>query len=345
MVLPQAYFKHTSDDYTVAHTDSTPATLKFIGFHDKNGKDTFHISEYVYNGGRGLSITLSDASSGSVKSTNLGLIVEKTGGTYATVPTPTSKTDNSLKIATTAWVNQANFLVHTTGNETISGAKIFSSSPSISSGWLWFKNSENQNVGGINSSSGNTYMRCYNSTTGERADLNVRCLDDGTKYGTAPSTPSDAGVGVIATADWVNNKLAQKSKVTAVTSYTQLIELIKNGKRGDSFGLTMDYTGSAFGGITVSGVDTHLFGHYTLEELTVTDGTLSSFQAFGSGEVSGKFIENDNTTYTYATTGFGRAVVLQGYADAFRVVEDGELTYFLTDGENTTSFDGYYISI
>lgn len=158
------------------------------------------------------------------------------------------------------------------------------------------------------------------------------------------STPSNAAGQEIATADWVNNKLAQKSKVTNVTSYAQLIELIKNGKRGDSFGLTMDYTGSSFGGITASGVETHAFGHYTIEELTVTDGNLASFQAFGSGEISGKFIENDNTTYTYATTGFGRAVVLQGYGDAFRVVEDGELTYFLTT-ETTTSFDGYYISI
>ena len=382
MVLPQAYLKHTSDDYTVAHTDSTPATLKFIGFHDKNGKDTFHISEYVYNGGRGLSITLSDASSGSVKSTNLGLIVEKTGGTYATVPSFRIGTnDNSNKILTIAMANKLPSLVHTSDDEMIQGVKSFSN-PVITTQYTGFhvKSANLTKGNGANSFNVNMYMGFHDKNdTGVNLSYNLgglrytvpvgtsenpanvfvelsnqyyrdtylRLYDDGKKrYATAPTTPTNAILNEIATANWVNNKVGAKNKVTNVTSYAQLIELIRNGKRGDSFGLTMDYTGSAFGGITTSeAVAIHAFGHYTLEELTVTDGTLSSFQAFGSGEVSGKFIENDNTTYTHATTGFGRAAVLQGYADALRVVEDGELTYFLTDDENTTSFDGYYISI
>ena len=158
------------------------------------------------------------------------------------------------------------------------------------------------------------------------------------------STPSNATGQEIATADWVIGKLAQKNKVTNVTSYDQLMDLIKNGKRGDSFGITMDYTGSSLGGITTSeAVETHAFGHYTIDEIEVVDGVLKSFQAFGSGEVSGKFVEDE--TKIYATTGFGRAVVFNSSGDAFRVVNEGSLTYFLTSGVTISAFDGYYISI
>lgn len=44
----------------------------------------------------------------------------------ATAPTVASN-DNSTKIATTAWVAQADCVVHTTGNETINGVKTFTS--------------------------------------------------------------------------------------------------------------------------------------------------------------------------------------------------------------------------
>lgn len=253
MVLPQAYLKHTSDDYTVAFTGQTPETLKFIGYHDKNGKDTFHISEYVYNGGRGLSITLSDASSGSVKSTNLGLIVEKTGGTYATVPTPTSKTDNSLKIATTAWVNQTDFLVHTTGAETIGGIKTFTSNilHKGTNGSLNFYNTrasseltdDGTSLGGItafrrkeNASDGSyqyafagnivytagaTYNRMQiqvrrpDGTTTNNAYMSMYNYADGTRYLSIPSPRNDATGTEAVTAKWVNNKLAGKVYISA----------------------------------------------------------------------------------------------------------------------------------
>ena len=308
--------------------------------------------------------------------------IKATNEFYANAPSFRIGTnDNSNKILTIAMANKLPSLVHTSDDEMIQGVKSFSN-PVITTQYTGFhvKSANLTKGNGANSFNVNMYMGFHDKNdTGVNLSYNLgglrytvpvgtsenpanvfvelsnqyyrdtylRLYDDGKKrYATAPTTPTNAILNEIATANWVNNKVGAKNKVTNVTSYAQLIELIRNGKRGDSFGLTMDYTGSAFGGITTSeAVAIHAFGHYTLEELTVTDGTLSSFQAFGSGEVSGKFIENDNTTYTHATTGFGRAAVLQGYADALRVVEDGELTYFLTDGENTTSFDGYYISI
>ena len=59
--------------------------------------------------------------------------VGASGDKYATAPTPPNKADNSTKIATTAWVNTATSVVHTTGNETISGIKTFNTSPVVPS--------------------------------------------------------------------------------------------------------------------------------------------------------------------------------------------------------------------
>lgn len=301
---------------------------------------------------------------------------------YANAPSWSVGTnDNSNKVLTIAMANKLPSLVHTSDNEQINGQKTFTSKPIVrKNGYgsmdFFNTNANPDTVGnwalmheiGFYGTDGTNDLKLggyYISTNGDGdprtviqtrrmvdgeakiGEITIRVLPNGTSLATAPTPPTNANYNEIATAKWVNDKLAQKSKVTNVTSYAQLIELIRNGKRGDSFGLTMDYTAGSFGGIiiTAEAVAIHAFGHYTLEELTVSDGNLSSFQAFGSGEVSGAFFKDDNTTYTYATSGFGRSRILQGYADAFRVVEDGELTYFLTDDETTTSFDGYYISI
>lgn len=53
-------------------------------------------------------------------------VVSPTGEIYATCPTPSSATDSSTKIATTAWVNTiGNSVVHIAGTETITGNKTF----------------------------------------------------------------------------------------------------------------------------------------------------------------------------------------------------------------------------
>lgn len=276
--------------------------------------------------------------------------------------TPSSKGENSTMIATTEWVNKASSVVHTSNDEIIQGVKTFTSPPFINipinagSGGngifrqISFADNNNAYRGGIRTEVGNIQtvvsLRAYDMNGMNPKSIEVVCPSSGDGFALAPTTPANAKANQIATADWVNNKLASKNKVTNVTSFDQLIELIKNGKRGDSFGLTVDYTGYSMGDITnTDGVEAHAFGHYTIEEINVSNSTLNSFQAFGSGEVSGKFIADDTKTYVHATTGFGRAVVLNTSATAFRVVEDGNLTYFLIGAETVTSFDGYYISI
>ena len=77
---------------------------------------------------------------------NIGVVQENDGTQYAYCPTPPSTSDSSTKIATTAWVNTANCVVHKTGNEEIAGTKYFTS------GWLDAKNS-NMNINSNPSSS------------------------------------------------------------------------------------------------------------------------------------------------------------------------------------------------
>ena len=52
-------------------------------------------------------------------------------GVTCNAVTPSNNADNSIKIATTEWVNKASTLVHTTGNETIAGTKTFTAPPIV----------------------------------------------------------------------------------------------------------------------------------------------------------------------------------------------------------------------
>lgn len=86
--LPQLYLDNSADDYTTSYTSVD--TKNYLAFRDKNNTATAHISEYVYNGGRGLSISAFDKSSGSVKEANIGLVVPKSSSPYVTATYRTS---------------------------------------------------------------------------------------------------------------------------------------------------------------------------------------------------------------------------------------------------------------
>lgn len=83
MSLPQLYLKHTTDDYTVATT--AVDTRYFIGYQDKNGQDVFHLSEYVYNGGRAMSISQNNKVNGTTVTSGISLTTPATGNGYVTV--------------------------------------------------------------------------------------------------------------------------------------------------------------------------------------------------------------------------------------------------------------------
>ena len=128
--LPQVYLTNTVDDFTLPST--VVNTTHYLAYLDKNGQDTFHITEYTYVGGRGVAITLRNKTTGAIVEANLGMTIEDSGAFYLTAPSWSPGTnDNSDKILTIKMANSLPSLMHTTGNETIDGVKTFSSSPIV----------------------------------------------------------------------------------------------------------------------------------------------------------------------------------------------------------------------
>lgn len=166
----------------------------------------------------------------------------KSDGTVATsAPTPSNASENSTAIATTAWVNLADSVVHTTGNETIAGAKTFTSNPIIEQTWpsitmkdtdyvkgslpssdhkvAWLKpvDSSDAELGGyeiIGDTKGNVYNRLKSQTlksdgTEVKAFLYLYANRDGTAFATAPATRETGYLSnEIATCGWVETKIA-----------------------------------------------------------------------------------------------------------------------------------------
>ena len=130
MNVPQVYLTNTVDDFTLPST--VVNTTHYLAYLDKNGQDTFHITEFTYVGGRGVAITLRNKTTGAIVEANLGMTVEDGGTFYLTAPSWSVGTnDNSDKILTIKMANSLPSLVHTTGNETINGIKTFSTSPIV----------------------------------------------------------------------------------------------------------------------------------------------------------------------------------------------------------------------
>ena len=174
--------------------------------------------------------------------------VEGDGSSYLWTPSWSPGTnDNSDKILTIKMANSLPSLVHTTGNETISGIKTFTSKiveqKSSDMGMEMLSTSFDRSatftsyqrpVQFIAKDKNNnsvlvlqTYVESNNrrglDLTMYDGDGNVVTLalkSDGTKiYATAPTTPSSASGSEIATADWVLariNELATKNKLTGL---------------------------------------------------------------------------------------------------------------------------------
>lgn len=306
-------------------------------------------------------------------------VIGVNGDRYGTAPTPSNPTDSSSKIATTQWVNDINNdLMHKSRAETIPGQKTFTSQVNIlyKTATLGLKTSnfayterlsEATNVCSLaNNDKNNTYIggmihRWYTDgkhrvnlecrgEDGYIAQLNLWANPDGTRYAEAPKTPDNATGNEVAVASWVNNKLAQKNKMTEFSSWAELEALIKAGKRGDSFNVTMDFSASIMGDIkedNSEAVDTHAFGHFFIDEITVEGGTITKSETFGAGEVSGKFTGTGTTAQRYGVTGLGNLAINSTTMWAFRAPHNGDLNYVMFAPSTTapTSCTGYYISL
>ena len=130
---PRLYLKHPSLDIT-----TTPSSNCFIDqeYLDKNGK-RFALIEGLAGGNsstRQIGLMI-NSSNGSDSDSWSRLQLTHDGSTaYATAPSWSVGTnDNSDKILTIKMANSLPSLVHTTGNETISGIKTFNTSPVVPS--------------------------------------------------------------------------------------------------------------------------------------------------------------------------------------------------------------------
>lgn len=218
---------------------------QFLGvyyIYDKNGVGAQVGSRMLTNGIRRLN--LSQIGKDGTSQSQISAVVEADGTAYGIAPTPSNNADNSDKIATTAWVNLASSVVHTTGNETISGTKEFtgglvqsgkfattnirntdlvkSEIPSeVRYSRVQFQDSNNATVGaigcwsdthGLRRSSLRVYKDSSDPNASKYGDAMIEAVYDinnDTFYATAPATRETGYVSnEIATCGWVETKIA-----------------------------------------------------------------------------------------------------------------------------------------
>ena len=228
-----------------ARSDPAPSSNQFISFdmvdntYDADtpyeGATRLGMLEYVYrtDGARDMKI-------GVLNPQNEGVVVavgfDASDIAYAVAPSTSDQRNNGTDIVTRNWIPNDTRIVHSTGNEQISGEKSFESSvnirhstakgtdPSGSTSYrqLNFSDSTGTNVTGARAScvegvvytSGQTsiYMRAYNWVVGSSANaaVAVHYPKNGTAYTEAP-TPSDVADNStkIATTAWAFPKLAR----------------------------------------------------------------------------------------------------------------------------------------
>ena len=160
----------------------------------------------------------------------LKLFANSDGTYYATLTSNyIGQNDNSDKILTIKMVNSLPSLVHTTGNETISGVKTFTSTVNINGGdgslemtgrWPYI-DLHRDNRADLdytariwNDLDGRLVFTVKNVATNLETDITILSTSDSKRYVTIPTTPNDAVANEITTANWVIariNELATKN--------------------------------------------------------------------------------------------------------------------------------------
>lgn len=314
--------------------------------------------------GYAASITNVIANNASGTEKSISLVARDNNEAYATCPTPPSKTENSNQIATTSWINSADVICRTVGNQTINGVKTFTSAyvrqtpqnaGAIPTSHIYIpiitvKGADEQEWGYLRmfitkDTKERKWQWCVNKlnddgTTSESAFIQlVAKTDEYDAYATAPTTPTNATSDEIATAGWVLGKVPKR---TTFSTWAELSTLLTNGKPGDMMCITLDYVGdSNIDGFTASDVSIHAFGNFTVEELAVSSGKLTMLEAFGGGEIQYKSTLNRY----FAITGFGQMAVGDTSAWALRVPYGGEMNLMLMMDNKVTSCTGFYVSL
>ena len=123
----QLSVKNQNIDSTIAPTSNT--FIPSVRMHDKNGTYVGSLRTTYYTDGTISTDTqVSRIVDGVQKYGEMGIRMGTNGSVYTYAPTPATS-DNSTKIATTAWatskIGSDTRIVHTSGNETINGVKTF----------------------------------------------------------------------------------------------------------------------------------------------------------------------------------------------------------------------------
>ena len=247
--------KRTDLDRSVEQTFPTSGTTYIGGFglFDKTDNAMMSVNRSVTPTGVITTFQNSQFVNGAQRNSNINLIISSTGESYATTNTVTNPASNNTSIATTAWVNSASTVVHTSGNETIAGTKTFTATPTVKGTWpllimrdtdaeigvapsAWRrsggitvqdKNSneiglfdtQHHNTGSITSSVAAMNSDSEGNTVTSR--ISVIAQTNGVAYATAPATRSTGyGSTDIATAGWVDTKLAAlETKINETRNY------------------------------------------------------------------------------------------------------------------------------
>ena len=226
-------YKSTDVDATALTTaDNRPYYLRALDKNNKViGQDViFTLSSRVM---RELKINYYNSDGTVAGSSYLTMRVDPDGSGYVTTPSWSVGTnDNSDKVLTIKMANSLPSLVHTTGNETIAGTKIFTASEVISKANDRDRTAKTGNGNGwgyaIYDKNLNKVSAFYNEMTPESSatalyalaednngqliydSLKIIVKTDRTSYATAPTTPINAVGNEIATANWAYDKFQRK---------------------------------------------------------------------------------------------------------------------------------------
>lgn len=233
--------------------------------------------------------------------------------------------DNSKTIPTTAWINSADIICRTVGNQTIGGTKTFTgyfilSNKSAMNQSLLIKHDYNlsdktatgKTIGAIvvecaDSDTNLFYNDYFVTTEYHRSRMASRFVDnlgvangthyielyansDGTGYAKAPTTPSDATSNEIATANWVNDKFSALPKVyRPCGSVATFDQLPTNASIGDVYNVESDNQNYAW--VEINGVQKWDSLGATIDltqyyTKTDVDGKLSEVRTIADGKVS-----------------------------------------------------------
>lgn len=289
------------------YIDSLNAELgvKGGGYHsiiarDKNQEEIGHYSSFVHPTSYTVysRIQAKNKVNGNVV---MGQIMVDVGtdGTVSTEAPPPARDSVGRQIMTVNALNGWPSVVHTVGNEEISGAKTFTSTPAILSAdpIIKVKNTSMDVTTGSNPKygtiqildkngvvagaifeevvNGNStlYLRSRTLINGNKSDAEIKIFSNanGSKYATAPTTPSNANGNEIATAGWVKSIVPTTKKKYAIASLDDLIEnliVMKNGAVGTI--TVRAYKGTAEYIFTVTG---HLYTVNINEHHFVVSGT------------------------------------------------------------------------